>query len=262
MALLALVVLSSCEKNEPLTDLESRSGDFIPLVRTGLSNRNPLVGDTVIFTTTTWQKNDEIRVVHALHTLYEDFGLIFQTPNHEIITNETGNIRLVVTDTMVSKAPFFTTSAGVNSNIEEDKTKLDLFFNTVQNAYVVPAQYTRFKAAETNYPLEGDGLLDALKEGDFRTLVSLLAAVVGVTDYTRYFPDAPNAHFTMSGANRTGVSAVGRAYMRENLTKEILKTKGYKMIRKQGRLGAILTASVVNISGAKAEFSNTIQANY
>lgn len=249
-----LLVLVACKKEEPIDFLADRTGGFVAELRTGLSNRNPQVTDTVVLTATTWHRDDDIRKVEFTHTLFEEFGLVFELNTTKFTTNDPDDTRLIVTDTIRSKQAWFTT--------DTVKGGLNSFYNTEANAYVVFSSFTDFDLESANFPIEGDELIDKLSNVDFRLLTGQLSQVLTVAEYLSFFPAAPDEHFTFTGANKTGLTEAGRSNLRANLTKSLLKTTGYKSIRKKGSLSAILYAVVTTGTGAVTELSNTIKANY
>jgi len=249
-----VLLLAACKKEEPIDFLADKTGGYVAELRTGLSNRSPQVNDTVVLTATTWHRDDDIQKVEFKQTLFEEFGLEFELITTKFTTNDPDDTRLVITDTIRSKETWFTTDTVTGG--------LNRFYNTEANAYVVFASFNDFDLEGANFPLEGDGLLDRLSNPDFRQLVSQLALVITPTEYLAFFPTAPDDHFTFSGAVKTGLTETGRNNLRTNLTKDLLKTTGYKSIRKRGSLSAILYAVVTTGTGAVTELSNTIKANY
>lgn len=254
LVLLVALVSASCKKEEPIEWLTGKVGSVAAEMRTGLSNRSPLVGDTVTYSTTTWQKDDEIKKVEYGHMLYEDFGIVFKLTTTEIVTNAIDDPRMIISDTITPFTLWFTTDtvkAGLNS-----------FYNTEEHAYSIPSRYTSFDLDHTNYPEAGDPLLDKLSDESYLMMLYQLSLVIRPAEYLVLFPGSPDAHFTMSGATRTGLSATGRENLHANLSRTLLKTKGYTSIRKKGTLFAVLTSRVTTKTGVVSELTNTIKASY
>ncbi len=224
-AVILLTNIVSCKKNTPIADLGKSNENFRPELRVNLSTRTLKVGDTVLITSTTWEKNDKIAKVEYLHKLYENFGINLELQTTKLETWSAVAPRMVVTDTIANEA--WLTFPG-------DGKKLDDYYVTNSNAYVLAGVYKKFVAAGGKYKMEGADLLRALPEEPYRILVNQLSFVITVAEYFTFFPTAPDSHFIKTGTVKTGISEEGKIYLRENLTKDLFIAKGFKAVKKQG----------------------------
>lgn len=248
-------LMMGCKKESPLEDLGgSLNNDYRAELRVSLDKRVPLLGDTVEFTASTWQKNDKIKQVAFLKTLVEKFGIIFELDNTSFNTWDATNPVLVVTDTIQNKVSFKTVTS---SNKE-----LDNYYVTSSNNYVVDAEFTDFKLIDGAYPASGNNLLLQLSTEAFEILKSQLAYHISVADYAKLFPTAPVTNYTLSGSTRVGISTTGKNYLRENLTKQQLINNGIKQIKKNGRFYATVTVEVTTENGAVTNIANSFESVY
>ncbi|WP_299703259.1 hypothetical protein [uncultured Pontibacter sp.] len=250
----AALSLVACEKDEPIEMLGKYTDEYRPEVRMSLSNRNPELGDTVTFTVSTWQRNDKIAKIELLHKLYEDFGVYFELETTKLQTWSETDPLMVVTDTIAKNTAW--------RSVPEGGKTLNDYFVTSTNDYVVQADYTHFKPEGGTYSAEGEELLNQLPAEAYSILLNQLSYAISVAEYNNLFPEAPDSHFTMSGTTRTGISAEGRAYLQDNLSKALLIEKGFKTIRKEGALGSIVTARVTTDSGVSAQTSSEFKTTY
>ncbi len=252
-AVILLATLVSCKKNTPIDDMGKSNGNFRPELRVNLSTKVLKVGDTVVITSTTWQKNDKIAKVEYLHKLYEDFGINLELQTTKLETWNEVSPRMVVTDTIANDA--WLTFPG-------EGKKLDDYYVTNSNAYVLAGVYKKFVATGGKYKMEGADLLRALPEEPYRILVNQLSFVITVQEYSTFFPVAPDSHFIKTGTVKTGISEEGKSYLRAELTKDLLIAKGFKSVKKQGALHATVTVRVTAQSGAIAQSINQFEATY
>lgn len=251
MAALALV---SCEKDEPMEFLGTASDAYRPEVILSASNRTPALGEPVTFTVSTWQRNDEIAKIELLHKLYEDFGVYFELETTKLTTWSEDDPLMVVTDTIALNTPWKVAPG--------DGKSLNDYFVTSTNNYVVAEEYTHFEPVGGTYSTEGEALLNQLPTEAYQILLNQLSYAITVAEYAKLFPDAPESNYTLSGTTRTGISAEGRTYLQDNLSKALLIEKGFKTIRKEGALGSIVTARVTTNNGVVAEASSEFTTTY
>jgi hypothetical protein len=250
---LSLLTLS-CKKNIPMEDLGKPGGEFNAQLSVALSNKTPALGVTTVVTATTSQRNDKIAKVEFLHTLSERFGVQLSLANVTIKTWDVTSPLMVVRDTMVKDVVWKTVSAA-------DKS-LDNYFVTSANNYVIPEPYSLFVRIDGKYDFSGPGLLRLLPDEAFEIIKSQLTFVIGVADYVKLFPAAPDANFVITGGVKTSVSDVGKIYLKQNLTRELLISNGLKEIKKMGAITATVTVTVTTVDGAQTSVSNSFESTY
>ncbi len=251
MAALALV---SCEKDEPMEWLGKASDAYRPEVRLTVSNRTPELGETVTFTASTWHRNDKITSIELLHKLYEDFGVYFELETTKLNTWSETDPLMVVTDTIAKNTAW--------KSVPGEGKSLNDYFVTSTNNYVVQGEYAHFVPEGGAYSAEGEELLNQLPAEAYQILLNQLSYAITVAEFSKLFPDAPESSYTMSGTTRTGITPAGRAHLQSNLTKALLIERGFKAIRKVGKLHAVVTARVETSTGAAAEVSNQFNTTY
>ncbi|WP_207428727.1 hypothetical protein [Pedobacter sp. SYSU D00535] len=256
IALMAGLMMSmaACKKQSPVEELGATSGRLRAEVRVTLSNRRPALEETVRVTASSWHTEDRISKVEFLHTLIEKFGVKLQLDNTTFSTWSSTDPVMVVTDT-IKKNEVWKSVSSVNK-------ELDNYFVTATNNYVISGDYTLFKPVPGTYAMEGQELLMKLSEEAFSILRNQLSFVIAVADYQKLFPNAPAANYTTSGTTRTGISDAGRAYLRANLTRQLLVDTGFKSLKKEGTLRAILTVRTIVDSGAAAEVVNEFESTF
>lgn len=251
---LGVLSLAACEQDEPLEELGKAQDNYRPEVRMTASNRAPEVGDTITFTVTTWQRNDDIAKVELLQKVYEDFGLYFELDKTVVETWNPDAPVLVVTDTIYNDAAWAT--------FPEEGRTLNSYYVTSNNAYVLQGEYLGFTPENSNYSPEGEELLDQLPQEPYNILLNQLSYAITVEEYEHLFPEAGDENYTMTGTSRTGISSAGRTYLQQNLTKQLLKEKGFKELRKVGDLHAEITARVTTAAGAVSEIRSEYETTY
>lgn len=251
---LGMCSLAACEKDEPIEELGKSLDTYRPEVQMTVSNRAPEVGDTITFSVTTWQRNDDISKVELLQKVYEDFGLYFELDKTVVETWNPDDPVMVVTDTIYNNTAWKT--------FPEEGRSLNSYYVTSRNAYVLNGEYKNFKPESGKYSLEGEELLDQLPEEPYKILLNQLSYSITVAEYQNLFPEATDNHFVITGGARTGISSAGRAYLQQNLTKGLLKEKGFKQLKKVGDIHAVITARVTTSKGAVAERSNEFESSY
>jgi hypothetical protein len=245
---------ASCKKNSSMDLLGKQSGGYNPQLSVSLSNKTPLVGEVTVVTATTSQRKDKIAKVEFSHTLSERFGVELSLANTVIKTWDAEKPIMVVRDTMVRDVVWKTISSTNN--------ELDNYFVTLSNNYVVPVTYDRFIQTDGKYPSNGPELLRKLPNEAFEIVKSQLTFVIGVADYVKLFPTAPDANFVITGGVKTAVSAIGKTYLRDNLTRELLISNGLKEIKKHGALTALIIVKVTTVDAAQTTISNSIESIY
>lgn len=250
----AALALVSCEKDEPMEELGRASDSFRPEVRLALSNRTPELAEPVTFTVSAWHRNDNITSIELLHKLYEDFGVYFELETTKLTTWDETDPLMVVTDTIANNTAW--------KSVPGDGKSLNDYFITSTNNYVVQGEYTHFQPVGGAYSAEGEELLNQLPAEAYQILLNQLGYAITVAEFSNLFPDAPETSYTLTGTARTGISPAGRAYLQSNLTKALLLEKGFKAIRKVGKLHAVVTARVETDNGTATEVSNEFNTTY
>lgn len=233
--------LSSCEKNDPITELGETNGEFSANLSVSYSNTKPLIGDSTVVTAQVWQRDDKFDKVEFYQTVFESFGIELRLNKGTAIDTKDLKIdnnpysTLILSDTIKSKAVW-------NTVLAKD---LDKYWVTSTNNYVIRSQY-KVERIDGKYPSDAN-LISALSDIDFGVLKSLLAYGITKDDYLTLFPSAPTDHFTAGGTYI--LSAKGMANLRDNLTREQLKSI-VKTLNKKGTYNVTIDVSVITPTGA------------
>ncbi|WP_256012630.1 hypothetical protein [Desertivirga xinjiangensis] len=250
-----VVVGLSCKKNNPIEEIGALGGGHKAQLSVSLSNRTPALGDIVVVTATTSHKSDKITKVEFSHTLSERFGIYLSLDNTVINTWHDTNPILIVRDTIVNNDIWKTVSSGAADDLEN-------YYRTNENYFVIPARYTLFAQRAGKYDLAGPGLLLQLPDEAFEILKSQLARTIKVSEYARLFPTAPDGNYVMTAGTKTAISAIGKAFLRSNLSKQNLIDNGLKEIHKEGVMAASVNVRVTTENGIIKETSNSFESAY
>jgi hypothetical protein len=234
--------LSSCEKNDPITELGTTNGEFSAQLSVSYNNTRPAIGDTVYVTASTWQRDDKFDKIVFYETVFESFGIELKlekgtgiTTTDQVLNNNTYST-LILTDTVKSKEIWNTVGAA----------NLDNYWVTASNNYVIRLPYV-VERTDGQYPSDKT-LLNSLSDTDFAVLKSLLAYNITREDYLILFPDAPSTHFTNGGTYV--LTSVGMTYLRENLS--VAKLLGITTsVVKKGTYNVTIDVDAITPSGAK-----------
>lgn len=254
MVICAALLLASCKKNDPITDLGTTNGEFSAQLSVSYNNTRPVIGDTVIVTASTWQRDDKFDKIVFYETVYESFGLKLalqkgtSVDTKDLESNNTTYSTLILTDTIKNKAVW-------NTVLAKD---LDSYWVTVTNNYVIRSNY-KVERLDGKYPSDA-ALITSLSDIDFAVLKSILAYSITKEDYLLLFPSAPTSHFTSGGTY--ALSSIGMENLKEKLTKEALKGI-VKTIQKKGSYNVIINVDAITPTGAVTSaaartFENTI----
>ncbi|SFC43332.1 hypothetical protein SAMN05421747_1118 [Parapedobacter composti] len=235
---------AGCEKNDPITELGISNGEYTAELRVTYDNTRPAIGDTVIVTASTWQRDDRYDNITFYETIYETFGL-------DITLEHGSNFRTVaetyttlsVTDTILAKRAWQTIS----------HDELMQYWVTNTNNYVIPGEYV-ITMQEGKYPSNGS-LIEALPDNEWQVLKSIVAYNINGTDFEAIFPDAPDE--TVSGAT---VTAEGRAYVRNNLSRQEL-AGSVTQISKLGTYNVVIEVEATTPTGAITATTRTFTNN-
>lgn len=246
--------LASCEKNDPITELGTTNGEFSAQLSVSYNNTRPAIGDTVIVTASTWQRDDKFDKVVFYETIFESFGIELDLQKgtsiktKDQVLNSNTYSTLILTDTIKSKAVWHTVLA----------KDLDNYWVTSSNNYVIRVPY-EVKRIDGKYPSDNT-LITSLSSSDFSILKSLLAYSITKEDYLLLFPNAPTNHFTNGGTYV--LSTIGMSNLRDNLTSD--KLLGItKSVVKKGSYNVTMNVESITPTGAITSatartFENTI----
>lgn len=246
---ICLLVLTSCKKNDPITELGSSNNEFASQLRVTYNNTRPAFGDTLIISASTWQRDDKIQKLVIYETVVENIGLQLALRNGTTITTKTADeSTLTLVDSISKKAVAFEVQAG----------DLDRYWVTTTNNYVVNYQY---KVAPKVGKFSNDAtLIDAINDVEFNILKGLLAYNITRNDYLALFPSAPTTHFTAGGTYV--LTAAGMTNLRANCTKAMLIAV-VNTIKKVGNYSITIDVNAVTptntITAATRTFDITLQ---
>lgn len=229
--------LSSCKKNDPITELGSSNGQFSAQLSVSYNNTKPALGDTVIVTASTWQRDDKMDKIQFKQTIFESFGIVLslqkgtKIDTKENVESNTSYSTLILSDTIKNKDVWDTV-------LEKD---LDNYWVTASNNYVIRKPY-ELKRVAGKYPNDVT-LISTLSPVDFGVLKSVLAYNITKDDYLLLFPNAPANHFTS-----TALSQIGIDNLKANLSKEGL-TSIIKDIAKKGTYNVTIEVDAITPTG-------------
>lgn len=250
--LLVLSVVTGCKKNDPIADLGDTNGEYVAMLNVSYNINQPSLGDTVIVTASTWQKDDKIASLEMTETVVEKLGIKLKLKHGTDINTldmEKNVATLVITDSILVNNPWYV--------IKNDNNQLNAFFETITNNYVVRAKYP-YERKEGNYPLDNT-LVTSLNDADFEVLKSILAYSIIALDYKELYPNAPASHFATNGAYV--LSQEGINNLKATLTKQMLAG----IIEESNTTGVYnveLATSVYTPTGAVRTVSRNFQTNF
>lgn len=250
---ITILGFSSCEKNDPITELGDTNGQFSAQLSVSYNNTKPIIGDTVTVTASTWQRDDKIDKIEFKETVFESFGLVFTLEKGTAIDTKenkdsnTSYSTLILSDTIKSKE-VWNTVLGKN---------LDDYWVTSSNNYVIRTRY-ELKQIAGKYPNDVQ-IISSLSTVDFEILKSVLAYNIVKADYLLLFPSAPATHFNSAG---TALTQLGINNLKANLSKEALAGI-VKTISKKGTYNVTIEVDAVTPTGTVTTstprtFENTI----
>lgn len=235
-----LVVLSACEKNDPIGELGTTNNEFAAQLRVNFNNSSPKIGDSVTVTASLWQRDDKISNVRFYETVVESFGLNLKLKKQtQVLTAEEAVSTLLITDTIFNKKIFKEVIADT----------IDYFYVTSSHNYVIAQKYFFVKRVG-DFPETADLILK-LDDDSFDILKGILAYKLTTDDYLDMFPEAPATHYTASG-----LTLAGRTALRELLTKETLAAQ-VSEITKTGTVNVTLDVDVLTPTGTVTSGTRT-----
>ncbi|WP_164123206.1 MULTISPECIES: hypothetical protein [Sphingobacterium] len=238
----------SCDKNDPITELGDSNGQFLASLSVSYSNSKPALGDTVLVTASTWQRDDKISKVEMTETVVENFGLNFtltKGTNISTFDAEKKISLLKLTDTISKSEPWFV----VNNQNKE----LDQYFITLTNNYVIRARYP-FKHKDGKYKNDVS-VFNELTNDEFAVIKSILAYQISQADYKAIFPTSPASHFS---TGTYALSNEGMVFLKASLTKELL-IQHIASVKKAGTYSSEVFTHVTTPSGAVKSSNTTFQ---
>lgn len=244
-----VVLLVSCKKNDPITELGDSDGEYYPMLRVTYSSNLPNVGDSVVVTASTWQRDDKIAKVEMTETAIEMFGLDFKMKKgtHVLTLDREDKLELlVITDTISNNVPWF--------EVNNTNNELNKYFVTESNNYIIQVPYV-FELKTAKY-VDDASVINELNSDEFNVLKSILAYAINQEDYKEIFPSAPSDHYS-TGAY--ALSKLGMDNLKENLTKQML-VNSIVSFKKVGDFSSKITINVITPSGAVKSSSNSFQA--
>ncbi|MCA5005717.1 hypothetical protein [Sphingobacterium bovistauri] len=241
-----------CDKNDPITELGSTNGEFSAQLSVSYNNTRPAIGDSLIVTASTWQRDDKFDKIVFYETIYESFGVEIKLKHGTSINTkdiEQDNNKystLIMSDTIKSRGEW-------GKVLAQD---LDKYWVTVTNNYVIRLPYT-IQRLDGKYPSD-NSLITKMTTSEFAILKSLLAYNITKEDYLALFPGSPSSHFTTAGS----LTNVGMDNLRSQLTSQKLLEITNAVVKK-GAYTVALVVDVITPTGAVTSstpriFENTI----
>lgn len=201
----------SCKKNDPIAELGDTNNEFASQLRVTYNNTKPAIGDTLIVSASSWQRDDKFQKVAIYETLVESFGIDMTLTNGtRVLTTTADESTIMVVDTISNK----------NVLLEVQAADLDKYWVTSSNNYVVNYSYM-VKVKDGKYANDIT-LIDKISEANFGSLKSILSYSISKSDYLLLFASAPATDFSTSGAYV--LSTAGMTNLKQNLTRAKLKT--------------------------------------
>ena len=245
---LCLLVLVSCKKNDPITELGSSNNEFASQLRVTYNNTRPVFGDTLIVSASTWQRDDKIQKLVIYETVVESIGIQLVLKNGTTVTTKTADeSTLTLVDSIAKKSAV----------LEVLSSELDKYWVTSTNNYVVNHQYKVLP--KTGKYANDATLITSLADAEFNILKGLLAYSITRNDYLALFPGAPTTHFTTGGTYV--LTAAGMTNLRTNCTREMLAAD-VNTIKKVGNYSITIDVNAVTptntITAATRTFDITL----
>lgn len=250
--IVTLLVIVACEKNDPITELGVTNGQYAAQLRVTYNNTRPAIGDTLIITASTWQRDDKYSKVVFYETIFETFGLKFSLENGTVINTKEVEVNditfptLLITDTVKNKSVLRTI----------DASEMDSHWVTVSNSYAIREEYI-FKKIDGDYPNNSE-LVDKLTAVEFDIVKSVLAYSITRDDYLALFPDAPSSHFTTGGTYVLTQEGINN--LKANLSKAMLLPL-ISQLEKTGSYSVRIDVDAITPTGATTSTTRTFDNN-
>lgn len=244
---LCLLILVSCKKNDPITQLGSTNNEFASQLRVTYNKTRPAFGDTLIVTASTWQRNDKFKNIVIYETVVESVGLQLVLKNGTSLNTKTADESTLTLVDSISKKT-------IALNVQA--ADLDKYWVTSSNNYVINYQY-KVDAKVGKFANDAT-LITSLGDSEFAILKGLLAYSITKNDYLALFPSAPttgaNSHFTTGGTYI--LSAAGMANLRANCTKAMLAAD-VNTVKKVGNYSITIDVNAVTPTNTITATSRT-----
>lgn len=245
VAVLAIFMLS-CKKESPIEHIGSATGnnEHMASLRVTLNNRNPLLGDSIVVTASTWHIKDQIAKVEFIRTVVEKYAVNMELNNTSL------------NSWLDDKTPAFLIADSVYKNEVWkviNHADLNPYFETLTDSYVIRQSYKEFKQTD----VKDAALINAISDEGFVSLKDHLSRNINVLDYKTLFPTAPTTD--VSGATLT---AAGKLNLMTNLTRALLISKVLKTATKKGDLILTLKVRVTAQQAAVNEVTNVFQTKF
>ena len=239
--LILCVFIMSCKKNDPIADLGTTNNEFASQLRVTYNNTAPVIGDTLVISASTWQRDDRFQKVDIFETVVEAFGIDMTLTNGtSVLTKTADESTLTVVDSILKK----------NVLLQVNAVDMDKHWVTASNNYIINYSYI-LKLKNGRYA-NNTTLIEALTDEEFDVLKGILSYSIIKSDYQLLFPAAPATHFRTSGT--PVLSETGISNLRANLTRSMLKNI-VKTIKKVGSYN--LTVDVAAVTPTNATTSST-----
>lgn len=243
--------LMACEKNDPITDLGSLTGNVTPF---NLLAQMPdaKVDDTLNLRTVCWAINDDIKDVSFF---YKGFKLKNYTLKLGMMVN---NAPVVLS--AAYKPDTLKIETTLIKSYPEEGTSLNDFYQTIENAYVivhpfvVPADYTLSN-------LEGADVVEEMSDQTFGVLVGQLSLQMTRAIVLKLFPSAPASCFEFNdqGFYTGNLTEAGFAYVRNNMTREILVEHLMEAKVEDNTSGTIESVATIAVTNASTTSSRNFK---
>lgn len=243
---LCLLVLVSCKKNDPISELGTTNNEFASQLRVSYNKTTLLFGDTLVVTASTWQKDDKFQKVSLQETVVEKVGLQLTLTNGTSLTTKTADeATLTLIDSIAKKSVL----------LEVPAAELDKYWVTAGNNYVIRKEY-KVEPKPGKYT-DDASIIDLLTDGEFDVLKALLGYSITRNDYLALFPGAPATEVTTSSP---ALTALGRARLQANCTRAMLKAI-VSNVKKVGTYSIIIDVSAITPTNTVTAATRTFDIN-
>ncbi|TCC83767.1 hypothetical protein EZ444_25990 [Pedobacter hiemivivus] len=223
------LLIISCKKNDPIGDLGETNNEFATQLRVTYNSTKLVMGDTLVISASTWQRDDKFQKIDIYETVVETFGINMTLKSGtSVLTKTADESTLTVLDSVLNKGVL----------LEVFAADMDKYWTTASNNYVIRQLYP-VKVKVGKYANDVT-LIQKLNDADFGVLKSILSFAITKSDYLLLFPTAPAGHF--GGA--TVLSPTGRENLKQNLTRPML-TAIVQTIKKVGSYNLIIDVAAM-----------------
>lgn len=216
LSVIVVLGLLSCEKNDPLADQGSLTGQEAPFNLLA-QMADAKVGDTLRLRTVAWAANDDLETIAFFHKGFsvEDYSIKIR------IELTAGPADLAVT----FKTDSIKTERTLIKSYPESGSSLNEFYQTIESAYVIESP---FIVPENYQPLKAEGgqLIDDLPAETYSLIAHKFAEKMNRAMMLKLFPSAPFSSFVIDEAGFfTGeLTPAGIQYIVDNLSRDMFKS--------------------------------------